>query len=262
MNLDAGPVPSVAHADDGSRAPAAPGNSLLDSLPVAERAALVPGLEWVTMRLGDRLYEPGVRLSHAYFPATAVVSLHYVMISGATAETTGVGNEGMVGLPLFMGGGTTSSSAVVHTGGQGWRLERGLLLSEFQGGGAFQRTLLRYAQALMTQIAQTAACYRHHSVEQQLSGWLMTTLDRMPPGELVMTQELLGSLLGVRRESITQAVGRLQDLGHIRSRRGHISVLDVRGLATCACECYDVVRTELRRLAAGALLAQRRAQGH
>ena len=233
----------------GTSATPRPGNALLDCLPAEERAALAGGLEWVTMRLGDRLYEPGVALRHAYFPATAVVSLHYVTSNGDTAETTGVGNEGMVGISLFMGGGgATSGSAVVHTSGQGWRLERSLLQSQFITCGALQRTLLRYTQALMTQIAQTAACYRHHSVEQQLSGWLLATQDRMPPGELVMTQELLGSLLGVRRESITQAVGRLQDMGHIRCRRGHISVLNVDGLSACACECHKVVRSELRRL--------------
>ncbi|MEO8543780.1 MAG: Crp/Fnr family transcriptional regulator [Burkholderiaceae bacterium] len=219
-------------------------------MPSADRAALA--LEWVAMRLGERLYEPDLPLRHAYFPASAVVSLHYITANGATAETTGVGYEGMVGIPLFMGGGTTSSSAVVHTSGHGWRVEAGLLLHEFECGGALQRVLLRYTQALMTQIAQTAACYRHHSVEQQLSGWLMSALDRMPPGELVMTQELLSSLLGVRRESVTQAVGRLQGLGHISSRRGHITVLDAGGLANCACECYGVVKTELRRLHAGA----------
>ena len=242
------------------RAPTPPGNALLDSLPEADRDALAPGLEWVTMRLGDRLYEPGAAMRHAYFPVTAVVSLHVVTANGATAETTGVGNEGMVGIALFMGGGSTSSSAVVHTGGHGWRLERGLLQTEFERGGALQRTLLRYTQALITQIAQTAACYRHHSVEQQLSGWLMATLERLPQGELVMTQELLGSLLGVRRESITLAVGRLQELGHIRCRRGHISVLDVDGLASRACECHGVVKAELRRLAAAAVEAQRMPQ--
>ena len=238
-------------------APASARNTLLDSLPPADRAALAPGLEWVTLRLGDRLYEPGVAQQHAYFPATAVVSLHYVTLSGATAEASGVGRDGMVGIPLFMGGGTTSSSAVVHTGGQGWRLERHLLRSEFERGGALQRTLLRYAHALMTQITLTAACYRHHSVEQQLSGWLMAAKDRTSPGELVMTQELLGSLLGVRRESITQAVGRLQSLGHIQCRRGHIRVLNAEGLAACACECYSVVKSEQRRLDAIAEQAQR-----
>jgi len=243
-------------ADARHSALPAPGNALLDSLPADDRASLAVGLEWVTMRLGDRLYEPGVALRHAYFPATAVVSLHYVTRSGATAQTTGVGNEGMVGIPLFMGGETTSSSAVVHTSGEGWRLERSILQSHFEHSAALQRTLLRYTQALMTQITQTAACYRHHSVEQQLSGWLMANMDRMPAGELVMTQELLGSLLGVRRESITQAVGRLQDMGHIRCRRGHLSVLNIDGLSACACECYNVVKTESRRLAVGLSRAQ------
>jgi len=232
-------------------------NDLLAALPADDLAKLAADLERVPMRLGDMLYEPGVLLRHAYFPATAVVSLHYVTASGASAETTGVGHEGVVGIPLFMGGQTTASSAVVHTGGMGWRLDRHLLVQEFARGGALQRALLRYTQALMTQISQTAACYRHHNVEQQLSGWLMATADRMvagspsgaPPAELVMTQELLASLLGVRRESITQAAGRLQGLGLIRYRRGHISVINAAGLRTQACECYGVVKAELRRLA-------------
>jgi CRP-like cAMP-binding protein len=205
-------------------------------------------LEPVPMRLGDMLYEPGVQLRHAYFPGTAVVSLHYVTASGASAQTTGVGREGVVGIPLFMGGGTTSSSAVVHTGGHGWRLDRHRLMQEFSRGDSLQVVLLRYTQALMTQITQTAACYRHHSVEQQLSSWLMVTLDRMQGAELVMTQELLGSLLGVRRESITQAACRLQQQGYIRYRRGHISVTQPDGLRGCACECYGVVKAELQRL--------------
>ena len=234
--------------------PAAPAdhrmNDLLASLPAADLAPLRAALEWVPMRLGDRLYQPGEQLRHAYFPATAMVSLHYVTDTGASAETTGVGHEGVVGIALFMGGNTTSSSAVVHTGGHGWRLERALLLAQFNRGGALRQALLRYTQALMTQISQTAACYRHHCVEQQLSGWLMAASDRLPPGELAMTQELLSGLLGVRRESITEAAGRLQALGHIRYRRGHISVLDPSGLRACACECYGVVKTELRRLAA------------
>ena len=235
--------------------PAAPAdhrmNDLLASLPAADLAPLRAALEWVPMRLGDRLYQPGEQLRHAYFPATAMVSLHYVTDTGASAETTGVGHEGVVGIALFMGGNTTSSSAVVHTGGHGWRLERALLLAQFNLGGALRQALLRYTQALMTQISQTAACYRHHSVEQQLSGWLMVASDRLPPpGDLAMTQELLSGLLGVRRESITEAAGRLQALGHIRYRRGHISVLDASGLRACACECYGVVKTELRRLAA------------
>jgi CRP-like cAMP-binding protein len=234
------------------------GNALLDSLPSAERAALP--LQWVALRLGDSIYRPDVPMRHACFPASAVVSLHIVTASGATAETCSVGREGMVGIPLFMGGGGTPSSAMVHTGGHGWLLERGALLQAFERRGALHRVLLRYTQAMMTQIAQTAACYRHHSVEQQLSGWLMTAQDRMRPGELVMTQELLSSLLGVRRESITHAVGRLQELGHIRVRRGHITVLDTPGLAERACECYAVVKTELRRLTDDALKAQQRIQ--
>jgi len=224
-------------------------NDLLASLPADELAPLLGALEHTRLRLGDMLYEPGEQMRHAYFPSTAVVSLHYVTANGATVQTTGVGHEGMVGIALFMGGDSTCSSAVVHTGGHGWRLDRQLLLKEFNRGGALQQALLRYTQALITQVVQTAACYRHHSVEQQLSGWLLGTLDRTAPAELVMTQELLGSLLGVRRESITQAAGRLQALGHISYRRGHITVLNPAGLRCVACECYGVVRREMLRLA-------------
>ena len=224
-------------------------NELLACLATAELEPLLAGLQWLPMRLGDFLYEPGEPLRHAWFPATAVVSLHHVTASGACAQTCSVGHEGMVGVPLFMGGRSTPSAAVVHTGGHGWRLDRHLLAQEFARGGALQRTLLRYTQALMAQIAQTVACYRHHSVEQQLAGWLLATQDRMPGDELVMTQELLSSLLGVRRESITQAAGRLQDSGYIRYRRGHISVLSASGLREATCECYGVVKAELRRLA-------------
>ena len=240
-------------ADAHQLAPAAPlgharGNALLASLPDADFAQLESSLERVPMRLGDRLYGPGQQLRHAFFPDTAVVSLHYVTASGASAETTGVGCEGVVGLPLFLGGDTTCSSAVVHTGGYGWRMDRHRLNAAFAVPGALQQALLRYTQALMTQVAQTAACYRHHSVEQQVSGWLMATRDRLRDGELVMTHELLASLLGVRRESITQAAGRLQEQGYIRYRRGHISVLDAAGLRGCACECYGAVKVELQRL--------------
>lgn len=226
-------------------------NDLLASLPAAYLAELGAALEWVPMRLGEMLYEPGQRLSHAYFPSSAVVSLHCVTSSGASAETAGVGHEGMVGIPLFLGGDTTCISALVHTGGYGWRLDRHRLIQEFVRGGALRRTLLLYTQALMTQIAQTAACYRHHSVEQQLSAWLMATFDRMPAEDVVMTQELLASLLGVRRESVSQAAGKLHGLGYISYRRGHISVLDPAGLRAHACECYSVVRREMRRLAPG-----------
>jgi CRP-like cAMP-binding protein len=223
-------------------------NHLIDALPRAGFDRLAGALERVPMTLGQVLYEPGVQLRHAYFPTTAVVSLHYTTVSGASAETTGVGREGMVGIALFMGGDTTPSSALVQSTGHAYRLDRGVLMQAFEGEGSVRRLLLRYAQAMITQITQTAACYRHHSIEQQLSRWLLTTVDRSPPGELVMTQELVASLLGVRRESITQAAGVLQSGGYIRYRRGHITVLDPVGLQACACECYGVVKQELQRL--------------
>ncbi len=223
-------------------------NYLLAALPAAEFEPLAAHLELVPLPLGKMLYEPGGQLQHAYFPTTAIVSLHYVMESGASAETAGVGNEGVVGVSLFMGGDTTPSSAVVQTAGHAYRLERRLLLREFNRAGLLQRLLLRYTQALATQTFQTAACNRHHSVEQQLCRWLLMTLDRAPQRELVMTQELVASMLGVRREGITAAAGNLQRAGFIRYRRGHIAVLDRRGLETSACECYAVVKTELSRL--------------
>jgi CRP-like cAMP-binding protein len=223
-------------------------NHLLAALPTAEFDALAAHLELVPMRLGQMLYEPGGQLQHAYFPTTSIVSLHYVMESGATAETAGVGNEGMLGVSLFMGGDTTSSSAVVQTAGQAYRLERRLLKQEFDRGGLLQRLLLRYTQALLTQMAQTAVCNRHHSLEQQLCRWLLLTLDRLPTNELVMTQELVASMLGVRREGITVAAGDLQRAGYISYRRGHIAVLDRLGLESSACECYSVVKKELNRL--------------
>jgi CRP-like cAMP-binding protein len=223
-------------------------NHLLAALPKEEFEPLAAHLELVPMPLGEVLYEPGGQLQHAYFPSTAIVSLHYVMESGASAETAGVGNEGVVGVSLFMGGDTTPSSAVVQTAGHAYRLERHLLKREFERGGLLQRLLLRYTQALLTQMSQTAACNRHHSVEQQLCRWLLLTLDRLPSNELVMTQELVASMLGVRREGITEAAGKLQRDGFISYRRGHISVLDRSGLQTRACECYAVVRTELNRL--------------
>jgi CRP-like cAMP-binding protein len=217
-------------------------------LPTADYEPLAPHLELVAMRLGDMIYEPGGQLQYAYFPTTAIVSLHYVMESGASAESAGVGNEGMVGISLFMGGNTTPSSAVVQTAGHAYRLARRRLLQEFNRAGLMQHLLLRYTQALMTQMSQTAACMRHHSVEQQLCRWLLLTLDRMPSNELLMTQELVASMLGVRREGITEVARRLQQAGYIRYRRGHISVLDRAGLESRACECYDVVKKELNRL--------------
>lgn len=225
-------------------------NELIAALPAAELAPLSAALEPVSMVLGQVLYEPGSTLQHAYFPTTAVASLHYVTESGASAETAGVGREGMVGIALFMGGQTTSGSAVVQSSGQGYRLHRHALMQAFQGDGPLRGLLLRYTQTLITQISQTAVCYRHHSVEQQLSRWLLATADRSPAGELVITQEQVAGTLGVRRESITQAAGALQDQGYIRYRRGHISVLDRDGLRGCACECYGIVRHEFQRLMA------------
>jgi CRP-like cAMP-binding protein len=223
-------------------------NHLLAALPAADLEALFEDLEPVTMPLGHVLYESGIQMQHAYFPTTAVVSLHYVTESGESAEMAGVGREGLVGIALFMGGGTTAGSAVVQTAGHGYRIGRTSLSRAFAQGGAMRHLLLRYTQALMTQIAQTAACYRHHSVEQQLSRWLLSTVDRSPTADLVMTQELVAGMLGVRRESVTQAAGALQDAGYIRYRRGHISVLDPVGLQTSACECYGVVKKEFQRL--------------
>jgi CRP-like cAMP-binding protein len=223
-------------------------NHLLAALPAAEFGRLAAHLELVPMRLGEILYEPGGQLQHAFFPTTSIVSLHYVMASGASAEAAGVGNEGVVGISLFMGGDTTPSSAVVQTAGHAYRLESRVLKQEFHRGGLMQRLLLRYTQALITQVSQTAVCNRHHSVEQQLCRWLLLTLDRVSSRELVMTQELVASMLGVRREGITDAAGRLQHAGFIRYRRGHISVLQRSGLEARTCECYTVVKKEIGRL--------------
>jgi len=223
-------------------------NHLLAALPAAEFERLSPHLELVPMPLGETLYEPGEKLQHVYFPTTSIVSLLYVMESGASAEIAGVGNEGIIGISLFMGGDTTPSSAVVQTAGHGYRLPGRLLKEEFGRAGLMQRLLLRYTQALLTQMCQTAACNRHHSIEQQLCRWLLLTLDRLPSQELVMTQELVAGALGVRRESITEAAGNLQRSGVVRYRRGHIAVLDRSGLEAGACECYAVVRKEMARL--------------
>jgi CRP-like cAMP-binding protein len=223
-------------------------NHLLAALPGMEFEHLAPHLELAPMALGAMVYSPGEQLQHAYFPTTAIVSLHYVMESGATAETAGVGNEGMVGVSLFMGGDTTPSSAVVQAAGHAYRMERQKLLDEFHRGGLLQRLLLRYTQALMTQVTQTAACNRHHSVEQRLCRWLLLAADRSAGRDLVMTHELVAGMLGVRREGVTEAAGRLQNAGCISYRRGHISVLDRAALEARACECYAVVRKETARL--------------
>ncbi len=223
-------------------------NHLLAALPAADFERLAPHLEGVLMPLGESVYEPGSQLRHAWFPTSSIVSLHYVTESGASAETAGVGNEGVVGVSLFMGGDTTPSSAVVQTAGYGYKLDRHLLKAEFDRAGPLQRLLLRYTQALMTQMAQTAVCNRHHSLEQQLCRWLLLTLDRLPTQELTMTQELVAGMLGVRREGVTEAAGKLQRAGLISYRRGHISVLDRKGLEAQTCECYGVVKKEMDRL--------------
>ncbi len=224
-------------------------NRLLAALSSTDIEPLLVQLELVQMRVGDMLYEPGEQLQHAYFPTTAIVSLHYVTGSGASCETAGVGNEGVLGIFLFMGGDTTPSSAVVHTAGHAYRLQRRAMKQEFHRQGLMRRVLLAYVQAVITQISQTAVCNRHHSVEQQLCRWLLATLDRIPSGELTLTQEMMAGVLGVRREGITLAAGKLQQAGYIRYRRGHLSVLDRSGLEARACECYAVVKKELTRLA-------------
>src|SRR3954465_3908995 len=223
-------------------------NFLLAAVPAVELARLADELELVPLALGEMLYGPGGQLQHAYFPTTSIVSLHYVTESGASAETAGVGNEGVVGVFLFMGGDTTPSSAVVQTAGPAYRLEARRLKEEFKRGGLMQNLMLRYTQALMTQVTQTAVCNRHHSVEQQLCRWLLLTLDRVSSRELVMTQELVASMLGVRREGVTEAAGKLKQAGIISYRRGHISVLERTGLELRVCECYGVVKKEIGRL--------------
>ena len=223
-------------------------NHLLAALPTAEFERLVPHLELVPLLLGETLYEPGGQLQHVYFPTTSIVSLLYILESGLSAGIASVGNEGVLGISLFMGGDTTPSSAVVQTAGHGYRLKGRLLKEEFNRGGLMQRLLLRYTQALVTQMFQTAACNRHHSIEQQLCRWLLLTLDRLPSNELVMTQELVAGTLGVRREGITEAAGNLQRAGYVSYRRGHLSVLDRSGLEKNACECYAVVKKEIARL--------------
>jgi CRP-like cAMP-binding protein len=223
-------------------------NHLLASLPVEIFERIFPHLELISMPLGEVLYESGGQLQYVYFPTTAIVSLHYLLESGASAEISGVGNEGVLGISLFMGGNTTPSLATVQTAGSGYRLKGRLMMEEFNRAGPMMRLMLRYTQALMTQIAQTAVCNRHHSIEQQLCRWLLLTLDRLPSNELTITQELIAGMLGVRREGITEAAGKLQRAGLISYRRGHIRVLDRPGLESHACECYNVVKKEFHRL--------------
>lgn len=223
-------------------------NHLLAALPTLDFERIAPHLDWVAMRLGDVLHESGGQLQHVYFPATAIVSLHYVTLSGASAEIAAVGNEGALGLSAFMGGITTPSRATVSTAGHGYRLRAGLALEEFNRAGAMMRLMLRYTQAFIAQVSQTAVCNRHHSVQQQLAKWLLSTMDRMASAELTMTQELIAGMLGVRREGITEAAGQLQREGLISYRRGHITVLNRSGLNLHVCECYMVVKKERDRL--------------
>ena len=223
-------------------------NHLLDALPKRDYGRLAPHLELVRLPLGEVLYEPGVKLRYVYFPTTCIVSLLYVMADGASAEIAIVGNEGMLGISLFMGGDTTPSNAVVQSSGHAFRLKAQLLKDEFGRFGPTMHLLLRYTQALITQMAQTAVCNRHHSIDQQLCRWLLLSLDRLGSSELSMTQELIANMLGVRREGVTEAAGRLQDAGLIHYRRGNITVLDRPGLEVRVCECYQVVKTEFDRL--------------
>ena len=223
-------------------------NHLLDALPANERARLFPLMELVPMPLGYSVCEPGMIMKHVYFPTTSIISLLYVMENGASAEIAVVGNEGIVGVSLFMGGETTTSRAVVQSAGQAYRLEAQLLKDAFYLAGPLQVLLLRYTQALINQMAQTAVCNRHHRLDQQLCRWLLLSLDRLASNELTMTQELIANMLGVRREGVTEAAGNLQRAGLIHYSRGKITIVDRPGLEARRCECYQVVKTELDRL--------------
>ena len=234
-------------------------NHLLAALPAADYARLLPDLEHVPLELGLALYESGGQQEYVYFPTTSIVSLLYVMHDGSSAEIAVVGNEGAVGIALFMGGESTPSRAVVQSAGHAYRLHGKLLKTEFERGGPMQYLLLRYTQALITQMAQTAVCNRHHAVEQQLCRWLLLSLDRLPTNELTMTQALIANMLGVRREGVTEAAGKLQAEGLIHYSRGKITVLDRPKLEARVCECYAVVKRESDRLLAGRTMAVERA---
>ena len=230
-------------------------NHLLAALPASEWRRWLPQLELVDMPLGQVLYEAGSTLTHVYFPTTAIVSLLYVMENGASAEIAVVGYEGLVGISLFMGGESTPSRAVVQSAGAGFRLEAKPMKDEFNRAGPVLHLLLRYTQALITQMSQTAVCNRHHSLDQQLCRWLLLSLDRLQSNELVMTQELIANMLGVRREGVTESALKLQNAGLIKYARGRISVLDRPGLEKRTCECYAVVKREYDRLLPAGLAA-------
>lgn len=223
-------------------------NRLLAALPHDEYERLLPSLQQVSFSLGEVVYEFGGRLDYVYFPTTSIVSLLYTMENGSSAEMGLTGNDGVVGIALFMGGGTMPNRAVVQSAGAAIRMKAKMLQDEFARGGEFQRLLLRYTQALITQISQTAVCNRLHSVEQQLCRWLLLSHDRVNSDELIMTQELIADMLGVRREGVTVAAGRLQDEGAISYVRGHIKILDRKKLEQTVCECYAVVKDEFDRL--------------
>lgn len=223
-------------------------NHLLAALSEDVQQRLFCHLEQVPLPLGKVLYESGHTMRHVYFPTDSIISLIYVMESGASAEISVVGNEGLVGIALFMGGESTPSRAIVQSGGHAFRLPGQLLKNEFNRHGELLVLMLRYTQALITQMAQTAVCNRHHSIDQQLCRWLLLSLDRLPSNQLVMTQELIANMLGVRREGVTEAAGKLQKLGVIEYSRGHITVLDRQRLEQLSCECYAVVKRETDRL--------------
>jgi CRP-like cAMP-binding protein len=223
-------------------------NHLLNALPPEDFERLLPELKLVKLALGEVLYESGGRQRRVFFPTDAIVSLLYMLVNGASAEIAVVGNEGLIGVSIFMGGETTPSRAVVQSAGHAYQLSSRIVQQEFTRGGAMQYRLLRYTQALLTQMAQTAVCNRHHSLDQQLCRWLLLSLDRLDSNELVTTQELISHMLGVRREGVTEAAGNLQTAGLIEYRRGHISVLDRPGLEKRTCECYGVVKKEFDRL--------------
>ena len=223
-------------------------NRLLGAIPETEWARFAPHLTPVDLRLGEVVYESGMDQASVYFPVDSIVSLLYVMIDGSSAEIAIVGNEGLVGISLFMGGGTTPDRAVVQSAGSAYRMRAQHIRDEFVLAGPVQQLFLRYTQALLTQMGQTAVCNRHHSVDQQLCRWLLMSLDRLPSNELTMTQELIANMLGVRREGVTEAAGKLQRAGVIEYRRGRIRVLDRPRLESLSCECYEVVRKEFARL--------------
>lgn len=221
---------------------------LLAALPDVVYARLLPDLEWARMPLGWSLYESGTQMRYVYFPVTSIVSLLYVMENGASTEIAVTGNEGLVGIAVFMGGESTPSRAVVQSAGYGFRLCALAMKREFARGGEFQHLCLLYTQALITQMTQTSVCNRHHAIDQQLCRWLLLSLDRLSGNQLIMTQELIANMLGVRREGVTEAAGNLQRDGLIRYARGHITILDRPGLEQRVCECYSVVRKETDRL--------------